>query len=82
LSYLESISLTKTLPCLADPGKLIVVGKPSRPLDGVLPYLASLPAVITYNPEVGVLTFRRQPGLLTIYPDRSRHSRIARVWIG
>jgi ArsR family metal-binding transcriptional regulator len=70
MNYLESISLTKILPCLAEPGKIIVTGKPSRPLDEVLPYLAILPDVITYNPDAHTLTFRRQPGFLTLYSDR------------
>jgi len=46
MSYLESITLIKTLPCLAEPGKIIVIGNPSQTLDGVLPYLATLPGVI------------------------------------
>jgi ArsR family metal-binding transcriptional regulator len=67
--FLDSISLVRTLPCLAEPGKIIVVGKPSRPLDEVLPYLATLPSIIAYNPEARTLTFRRQPGFLTLYPE-------------
>lgn len=46
MSYLTSITLIKTLPCLAEPGKVIVIGEPSRKLDEVLPYLATLPGVI------------------------------------
>jgi len=68
--YLDSIALTRTLPCLAEPGKIIVIGKPDHPLDKVIPYLATLPGVINYNPEAYTLTFRRQPGFLTIYPDK------------
>jgi ArsR family metal-binding transcriptional regulator len=68
--YLESISLSKTTPCLAEPGKIIVTGRPSRRLDEVLPYLASLPGVVAYNPGAGAVTFRRQPGFLTVYPER------------
>lgn len=68
--YLESIVLTRTLPCLAEPGKIIVVGKPIRPLDDIIPYLATLPGIITYNPETHTLTFRRKPGFLTLYPDK------------
>src|SRR4030065_306975 len=66
----EAISLTKTLPCLAEPGKIIVIGNPDRSLDEVIPYLATLPGVIAYNPETLTLTFRRQPGFLTLYPDK------------
>lgn len=68
--YLDSIALTRTLPCLAEPGKIIVVGKPSRPLDCVLPYLATLPNIIAYDPDACTLTFRRQAGFLTLYADR------------
>ena len=70
MSYLTSITLTKTLPCLAEPGKIIVIGKPNRSLDNVIPYLVTLPGVIAYNPETPTLTFRRQPGFLTLYPDK------------
>lgn len=67
---LESIVLTRILPCLAEPGKIIVIGKPSRSLDAVIPYLATLPDVIAFNPDTCTLTFRRQPGFLTLYPDK------------
>jgi ArsR family metal-binding transcriptional regulator len=70
MSYLTSITLTKTLPCLAEPGKIIVIGTPVRSLDEVIPYLATLPGIIAYNPEMLTLTFRRQQGFLTLYPDR------------
>lgn len=68
--FLESIALTRTHPCLAERGKLVVVGRPARSLAAVLPYLATLPGVIAYNPELPALTFRRQPGFLTLYADR------------
>ena len=70
MSYLSSIALTRTLPCLADPGKIIVIGKPDRSLDQVMPYLATLPGIIAYNPETLTLTFRRQPGFMTLYPEK------------
>jgi ArsR family metal-binding transcriptional regulator len=70
VAFLESISLEKTLPCLAEPGKIIAVGKPSRALDDVMPYLATLPNVIAYNPQPPSLTLRRKPGLITLQPDR------------
>jgi len=68
--YLEYIALTRTLPCLAEPGKLIVIGKPDCSLTEIIPYLATLPGIIAYNPETLTLTFRRQPGFLTFYPDK------------
>jgi len=70
MRFLEAISLTHTTPCLAEPGKFIVTGLPSRPLDEVLPYLAALPNVIGFNPETLTLTFRRRRGFMTIYPNR------------
>jgi ArsR family metal-binding transcriptional regulator len=68
--FLASITLTRTLPCLADPGRIIVVGRPSHSLEEVLPYLATLPNVIAYNPGAATLTLRRQPGLITLHADR------------
>jgi ArsR family metal-binding transcriptional regulator len=70
MSYLESISLTKTLPCLAEPGKIIVIGQPNRVLAEVIPYLATLPGVIAFNPETLTLTFRRPRGFMTLYPEK------------
>lgn len=70
MKYLDSITLTKTLPCLAEPGRIIVIGKPNRPLDEVIPYLATLPGVIAYNPETCTLTFRRPHGFMTLYADK------------
>jgi ArsR family metal-binding transcriptional regulator len=69
--YLEFIRLTKILPCLAEPGKIIVIGDPSRKLDEVLPYLATLPNVIAYNPEACTLTLRRQPGFISLYSEKA-----------
>lgn len=68
--YLSGIALTRTYPCLAEPGKIIVDGRPARSLAAVIPYLAALPDVIAYNPDAPTLTFRRQAGFLTLYADR------------
>jgi ArsR family metal-binding transcriptional regulator len=82
MSYLESITLSKTLPCLAEPGKIIVIGKPARSLEEIIPYLATLPGVIAYNPETLTLTFRRQPGFLTLYPDKAYITQVKDVDAG
>lgn len=68
--YLDAVSLYQTLPCLADPGKIIVVGVPNRSLEEVIPYLAALPGVIAYNPDTLNLTIRRRPGFLTLSPEK------------
>jgi ArsR family metal-binding transcriptional regulator len=67
MNYLDSITLTKTLPCLAEPGKIIAVGTPSCSLEQVIPYLATLPGVIAYNPFACTLTFRRPHGFMTLF---------------
>jgi len=68
--FLDAITLVNTLPCLAESGKIIVVGHPSQPLVNVIPYLATLPDVIVYNPATCTVTFRRQHGFMTLYPDK------------
>jgi len=71
MPFVECIRLEKTLPCLAEPGKLIVIGRPSRTLDGLLPLVAAVaPNVIAFNPVGGTLTLRRQAGFITFYPDK------------
>ncbi len=80
--FLSSIALVQTLPCLAEPGKIIVIGKPSRPLDDVLPYLAALPDVIAFNPNALALTFRRQTGFLTLYSERVYITKVDSVDVG
>jgi ArsR family metal-binding transcriptional regulator len=69
--FVERLTLIQTLPCLADPGKIIVVGRPARSLAAVLPYInAILPNVLAYSPTAGTMTLRRQPGFITLYPDK------------
>ena len=68
--YIEKIELIRTLPCLAEPGKVQIVGSPSASLADVIPYLATLPSIVTYNPERLSLTFRRRPGFMTLLPDK------------
>jgi ArsR family metal-binding transcriptional regulator len=70
MNFLDAIALTRTLPYLAEPGKIIVIGKPNRSLDEVLPYLATLPGIIAYNPEAQTPTFRRPAGFMTLYAER------------
>lgn len=75
-----AITLVRTLPCLADPGRLIVIGETDATLDGVLPLLnAILPNVVSYHPFSGVMTLRRRPGLITLYPDKVMVTQVADV---
>jgi len=75
--YLESITLTKIRPCLAERGEIIGIGDPSRKLDDVLPYLATLPNVISYNPETCTLTLRRQPGFISLYSEKAYITKVS-----
>lgn len=68
--FVDYITLDHTRPCLAEPGKLVIVGKPSRPIDAVLPLLnGMLPNVISYNPRASALVLRRKPGFITLLAD-------------
>lgn len=68
--FVEYITLDHTRPCFAEPGKIVIVGKPSRPADAVLPLLnAMLPNVISYNPRASALVLRRKPGFITLLAD-------------
>ncbi len=59
MALIESVQLVKLLPCLAEPGKLIVIGRPSRSIDGLLPLVAAVaPNMIAFNPAAGTLTLR------------------------
>ena len=56
-TLLNSLALIKTLPSLADPIKIIVIGESDAAIDSVLPLLnAILPNVISYHPFAGIMT--------------------------
>ena len=58
-----ALTLIRTLPCLADPGKIIVIGETDAAIDGVLPLLnAILPTVISYHPFAGIMTLAPATG--------------------
>jgi ArsR family metal-binding transcriptional regulator len=68
--FVEYITLDHTRACIAEPGKIVVVGKPAQPIDAVMPLLnAMLPNVISYNPRASALVLRRKPGFITLLAD-------------
>ncbi len=68
--FVEYITLDHTRACIAEPGKIVIVGRPSRTIDAVFPLLnAILPNVISYNPRASALVLRRKPGFITLLPD-------------
>ena len=49
-----AITLIRSLPRLADPGKIIVIGETDAAIDGVLPLLnVILPTVVIDHPFMG-----------------------------
>jgi ArsR family metal-binding transcriptional regulator len=77
MAFPDDSTLIRTLPCLAEPGKIVVIARPSRTLDGVLPLIAAVaPNIISFNPAAGTLTLRRQPGFITLYPDQVMLSQV------
>lgn len=77
--FLDSIALTRTHACMAEPGRIVVVGKPSCPLDDVLPYLAMLPNVITFDPAGHMLLLRRDRGWITLLSREVQITNVADV---
>ncbi len=68
--FVDYIALDHTRACIAEPGKIVIVGKPSRAIDPILPLLnAMLPNVISYNPRTSALVLRRKPGFITLLAD-------------
>jgi ArsR family metal-binding transcriptional regulator len=77
VAFLDGLTLIRTVPCLAEPGKIVVVARTTRTLDGVLPLIAAVaPNIISFNPEAGTLTLRRQLGFITLYPDQVMLSQV------
>jgi len=77
--FLDSIALTRTHACMAEPGRIVVVGRPSCPLDDVLPYLAMLPNVITFDPAGHMLMLRRDRGWITLLSREVQITNVADV---
>jgi len=79
-SLVGAIALTRTLPCLADPGKIIVIGETDVAIDGVLPLLnATLPNVARSHPFSGGMTLRPRPGPPPPYPNKGHVTQVGDV---
>ena len=65
--FVEYITFDHTRLCIAEPSRIVVVGKPSCAIGAAFPLLnAILPNVISYNPRAGALVLRRKPGFITL----------------
>lgn len=60
--------LTHVLDCLADPTKIRVVAEAQGNVAEILPYLNALIPTASYSSSAGILTFRRDHRLITLYP--------------
>jgi ArsR family metal-binding transcriptional regulator len=77
--YLQSITITKVLPCLVDPDMIRVTAETSVDVSDIMPYLNRLMPGASYNHEAKTLTFTEKPGVITIYPTSIEMGRIQGV---
>jgi len=68
MSRVESIRITRILPCLADPAKVRARADISTDVSDLLPYLNATEKGAIYNPVAHTLTLRQGGMIITIYP--------------
>jgi len=68
MSRVESIRITRILPCLADPRKVRARAEVSEEVSDLLPYLNATEKGAIYNPVGHTLTLRQGEMIITIYP--------------
>lgn len=80
---LKGLQITHVLPCLADPEKIRTIVQLSDNIHEVLPYLNATLKGAIYNHAAGILTFKKDGAMITLYPktvtlakiDDEAHSR-------
>jgi ArsR family metal-binding transcriptional regulator len=65
---LKSFEITHILPCLADPEKIRTIAQLSDDVREALPYLNATLKGTIYNHRAGILTFKRDGVMVTLYP--------------
>ena len=65
---LNRFEITHILPCLADPEKIRTVAQLSEDIHEVLPYLNAILRGTIYNHAAGILTFKKDGAMITLYP--------------
>ena len=63
---IETIEITHTLPCLADPAKIRFHAQASADLADLLPYLNATVKGAIYNPHVPALTFTKEGRIICL----------------
>ena len=66
---LSSFQITHILPCLADPEKIRTIAQLSDDVGKVLPYLNATLKGTIYNHRAGILTFKKDGTMITLYPN-------------
>ena len=64
---IDTIEITHTLPCLADPAKIRFHAQASADLADLLPYLNATIKGAIYNPHVPALTFMKEGRIICLH---------------
>ncbi len=65
---LNGFEITHILPCIADPEKIRTITQLSDDIHEVLPYLNATLKGTIYNHAAGILTFKKDGVMVTLYP--------------
>jgi ArsR family metal-binding transcriptional regulator len=68
MMLLYSFQITHILPCLADPEKIRTIAELSDDIHEVLPYLNATLKGTIYNHRAGILTFKKDGVMISLYP--------------
>ena len=86
---LKSFEITHILPCIADPEKIRTIAQLSDDIHEVLPYLNATLKGTIYNHAAGILTFKKDGAMITLYPttvtmakvDDEAHAKVLMEWL-
>jgi ArsR family metal-binding transcriptional regulator len=86
---LNKVTITATMPCLADPAKIRFLADFDADVTEVLPYLNAVIEAAIYNPEAPALTVNEKGTLITIHPkglaaaavDGDEHAKRIIEWV-
>lgn len=86
---LNGFEITNILPCIADPEKIRVIAQLSDDIHETLPYLNATLQGTIYNHAAGILTFKKEGVMVTLYPttvtmakvDDEAHAKDLMEWL-
>ncbi len=76
--FLENIIITHILPCIV-PGKIRFHADLSADISQLMPYLNQLMKGAIYNHKALTLTFKKEGGLITLYPRKVAGGQIENI---